>query len=62
MDVRSSVYVPSRLQAAAAQGIDKAWETQYTKNHTGYAKKAGEGFRKKICLQSKKDIERMRVV
>ena len=54
MDVRSSVYVPSRLQAAAAQGIDKAWETQYTKNHTGYAKKQGEDFGKRYACKVKR--------
>ena len=55
MDVRSSVYVPSRSQAVAAQGIDKAWETQYTKNYSGHAQKSrGKDIEKRYACKVKR--------
>lgn len=54
MDVRSTVYAPSRSQAAAAQGIDKVWETQYTKKYSGHAQKSrGKDIGKRYACKVK---------
>lgn len=43
-------------------GLTRPGKHNILKNIAAMPKKQGEGYRKKICLQSKMDIERMRVV